>query len=52
MEEKERHSREWQKVQEQMDELRRGCAICWVLGQCEDKDKEEAWRGHRTMQCN
>jgi superfamily II DNA helicase RecQ len=52
MEEKERHSREWQKVREQMDELRRGCAICWVLGQCEDKDEEEAWRGHRTMQCN
>jgi hypothetical protein len=35
-----------------MDELRQGCAICWVLGQCEDKDEEEAWRGHRTMQCN
>jgi hypothetical protein len=52
MEEKERHSREWQRVWEQMDELRQGCAICWVLRQCEDKNEEEAWRGHWTIQCN
>ena len=35
---------EWQDVEATMDELRAGCAICWVLGPGD-------WQGHRTMQC-
>jgi superfamily II DNA helicase RecQ len=40
-------STEWQQVQEVMDEIREGCAVCWMLGEA----GTEAWREHRTMQC-
>jgi hypothetical protein len=49
MEEKERHSREWQKVREKMDELHRGCAICWLMSKVEDGVEDEVYRRHRTM---
>jgi hypothetical protein len=51
MEEKERHSREWQKVREKMDELHRGCAICWLMSKVEDGVEDEVYRRHRTIQC-
>ncbi|KAF9729764.1 hypothetical protein PMIN01_12628 [Paraphaeosphaeria minitans] len=35
---------EWQEVEASMDELRAGCAICWVLGRA-------GWQEHRTMLC-
>jgi hypothetical protein len=34
-----------------MDELREGCAICWLLSRVEDGAEEGAYRQHRTMQC-
>jgi superfamily II DNA helicase RecQ len=40
-------SREWQQVQEMMEEIREGCGVCWTL----DEAGTEAWRQHRTMQC-
>ncbi|KAI9882030.1 MAG: hypothetical protein M1823_006233, partial [Watsoniomyces obsoletus] len=38
---------QWQQVQEEIEEIREGCAVCWVLG---DAGTEE-WQKHRTMQC-
>jgi superfamily II DNA helicase RecQ len=44
-------SEEWQRVREVMDELRGGCAICWLLSRVEDGAEQGAYRQHRTMQC-
>jgi hypothetical protein len=40
-------AKEWQAVKRVMDELRDGCAICWMLGEA----GTEEWREHRTLQC-
>ena len=35
-----------------MEELRQGCAVCWVMGEIGQAEvDEERWRKHRTMQC-
>jgi hypothetical protein len=40
-------SLQWEVVQGAMDEIRRGCAVCWALGEA----GTEAWQEHKTMQC-
>lgn len=40
-------SREWQLVQEFMDEVREGCAVCSML----DAAGTDVWRNHKAMQC-
>jgi len=40
-------STEWQQVQEVMDEIREGCAVCWILGEA----GTDEWQKHKTMQC-
>ena len=40
-------STEWQQVQEVMDEIREGCAVCWTLGEA----GTDEWQKHKTMQC-
>jgi superfamily II DNA helicase RecQ len=53
-----RASREWEQVQAVMDELRHGCALCWVLQQRgEEEDEEEdgrsrVWQEHKTIVCS
>jgi superfamily II DNA helicase RecQ len=44
-------SEEWQQVREVIDELRGGCAICWLLLRVEDGAEQGAYQQHRTMQC-
>lgn len=44
-------SLEWQQVEEVMDELRQGCAVCWVMGDVEGPVKEDNWQKHRVLQC-
>jgi hypothetical protein len=34
-----------------MDELRQGCAICWLMSKVEDGAEEDAFIGHQTMVC-
>jgi superfamily II DNA helicase RecQ len=38
---------EWQQVQEVMEEICEGCAICWTLGEA----GTDLWQKHKTMQC-
>jgi len=40
-------SMEWQQVQEVMDEIREGCAMCWTLGEA----GTDEWQKHKAMQC-
>lgn len=40
-------SEEWQQVQEIMDEVREGCAVCCML----DEAGTEEWKMHMVMQC-
>lgn len=42
----------WQRVQETMDELRQGCAVCWVIGGASNLVGVDDWLQHRPMQCN
>ncbi|KAH8686638.1 hypothetical protein GQ44DRAFT_720826 [Phaeosphaeriaceae sp. PMI808] len=51
LEEHERWAREWEVVEKVFNELRQGCAICWLVGQEVETDEEEQWKQHRTMQC-
>jgi superfamily II DNA helicase RecQ len=43
----EKASVEWQQVQEFMDEVREGCAVCCILSEAGSED----WRNHRVLQC-
>lgn len=40
-------SQEWQWVEELMDEMRSGCAVCCML----DEAGTEEWRKHKVLQC-
>jgi superfamily II DNA helicase RecQ len=51
LKEHESWAREWAAVEEQFNELRNGCAICWLVGQEYRTKEEEQWRKHRTIQC-
>jgi superfamily II DNA helicase RecQ len=51
MEARKAESEEWQRVRDVMDELREGCAICWLLSKMENGVEEGVYRKHRTMQC-
>jgi superfamily II DNA helicase RecQ len=51
LEEQESAGREWERVRKMLDELRQGCAICWLFGQCEEVEDRETWKGHRTIGC-
>jgi superfamily II DNA helicase RecQ len=51
LQEQEDWAQEWAAVEERFTELRRGCAICWLIGQEFQTKEEEQWRRHRAMQC-
>lgn len=42
---------EWAAVEEKFTELRKGCAICWLIGQEFQTKEEEQWKRHRATQC-
>jgi superfamily II DNA helicase RecQ len=44
-------AQEWEAVEEMFNELRNGCAICWVVGQQFQTQEEEQWKKHHTTQC-
>lgn len=44
-------AREWKAVEQVFNEVRDGCAMCWVVGQEFVTREEEQWKQHRTMQC-
>lgn len=41
----------WQAVQRVMDELRDGCAVCWVMGDAEKAVEADEWQKHRVLSC-
>ena len=51
LEEQEGDGLAWERVQQKMNELRHGCAICWVLRR-DVEGEEEKWREYITMQCS
>jgi hypothetical protein len=51
LQEQEDWAREWAAVEERFSKLRRGCAICWLIGQELWTKEEEQWKRHRAMQC-
>ena len=46
-------SAEWQQVQEVLDEVREGCAVCWLIRpRSEEVEAEaEAWQTHTARDC-
>ena len=48
MDEQEGAGLEWETVQMTLNELRQGCSICWLYGQCEEAENEEACRSKYT----